>query len=455
MLTPPLAAPRFISACVVKTRIMIARDCDGVLVGVPRDSCEDVRMRSMGREWSIPRFAARTPRTLLVVAQHAIGLLFASVLAWIVFDVRIQQTNLEGDEFVHVVLVEQLARGLYTLRGTPVLRLPGFSAYLYGRAVHYNPPLYDLVLLSLKGFWSPAGYVRLSWLSSAGCAYLVYRITRRRTSPPSAAFAALVFLGCPIVYLVSCRVWAEAFLMLLICLAADGCDRVAAQPDRRVSTSTILGLGVLLAAVALTKASVLFVLPGLLWLTMADGRLNRKLACTLLGVPMAVTLLWLGYVSYADHAAPPLLPLTDDRFDNAFVLEMAHKPALSLFYLPLLLNPGYVVALAALTRADRRKSAPFLLCVLGGIVAFSVIAWSGLGTFHTKYISCVLPMLAVLAGIGFEALGASRRSGLRLCIAAVIAALLIYENTVNRRTWVAEVSPALYFGAADPSLSPP
>lgn len=392
------------------------------------------------------RLIARTWGRCVLRAAALLGLV---LVALVVFDVRVQQAQLEGDELVHVLLVDQLARGAYGLRGTPLLGLPQFSAYLYDRAVHYNPPLYDLVLLGVKTLWSPAGYVWLSVLAAAACTWLVYRITRRRTAPLAAAVAALLFLGCPIVYLVSCRIWAEATLMLLICLALELCDRIGSRPNRPPSAATQAWLVALLAAAALTKASVLFVLPGLWWLTGTAGRHDHRLRGLILGVPIALTLLWLGYVARASLLAPAARVALDDRFTNPFVAELASRPALSLFYLPFVLNPGYLLALGALRRPQRRDAAPFALCVAGGIGAFSALAWAGQGTYHTKYLSCVLPMLAILAGVGFDALAeASRRAGaLRLGLVAVVAALLIYENTVHRRTWVAELDPSLYFSS--------
>ena len=363
----------------------------------------------------------------------------ALLIAWLVFDLRVQQLRLEGDELVHVVLTQQLGHGKYSLRGTPVLQLPGFSRYLYDRAVHYNPPLYDVLLLGVRGVFSETFYVYVSLLASAFSACLVYRLTRLRTSPLGAAFAMAVFLGCPIVYLVSCRIWAEALLALLICVIVECCER------ERLAAAGLWGLGLLLAAAALVKSSVLFVLPGLCWQVLRD----RRRLLIVAGVPVAVSALWLGYVYYANAASPPATVPADDRFQNAFVAQQAGKHALSFFVLPLLLNPGYAFALLGL----RRELWPYALSVSSAMLAFSSLAWIGVGTYHTKYISVALPLLAVLAGSGFEELGrrlrARRRAFVCGAAAAIVASVLIVENTVHRRTWVAEVDPSLYLGTEE------
>lgn len=383
------------------------------------------------------------------IREQLIMLALVLVAAWFLFDPQVQQANAEGDELVHAVLTEQLSRGLYTLRGTPVLHLPGFSANLYDRAIHYHPPLYNYLLLVWKMLFGPAAYVRLSCLASAGCAYFVYLITRRRASLLAAAGAAGLYLGCPIVYLASCRVWAEATLSLWMCAAADLCDRAGKRSDAPTPRPMLVLSAVMLAA-AMTKATVLFALPGLVWLSLAGGRVNYRWLALLVGVPLAVTLLWGAYTTYVNAASPPASALPDDRFAiNAFVAEMAAKPPLSLFYLPWLLNPGHVFAVAAWHRARWRDSAPFFACVLVSMAAFSALAWLGRGTYHTKYISCVMPMLAIVSGIGIDAL-ASRPSRLLratlVAFAVLLLSVLLYENAVNRHTWVAEVSPALYWG---------
>lgn len=370
------------------------------------------------------------------------------VAAWFLFDPHVQQANAEGDELVHAVLTEQLSRGLYTLRGTPVLQLPGFSANLYDRAIHYHPPLYNVLLLIWKALFGPAAYVRLSCLASAGCAYFVYLITRRRASLLAAAGAAALYLGCPIVYLVSCRVWAEATLSLWMCAAADLCDR-AGNDARAPTPSQMLALSAVLLAAAMTKATVLFALPGLVWLSVSGGRVNYRWLALLVGVPLGVTLLWSAYGAHVNAASPPASNWPDDRFTiNAFVAEMAAKPPLSLFYLPWLLNPGHVFAFAAMSRSRWRDSAPFFACVLVSMAAFSVLAWLGRGTYHTKYISCVMPMLAIVSGVGMDTLATRPRRTLRVALGAfalLLFSVLLYENGVNRRTWVAEVSPAMYW----------
>jgi 4-amino-4-deoxy-L-arabinose transferase-like glycosyltransferase len=396
--------------------------------------CEDTRVFTAPAELS----ADRPTRHSLSRYESIAVLLAALSIAWSLFDARAQQANLEGDELVHVVLTDQLSRGAYTLRGTPVMQLHGFSHYLYDRAVHYNPPLYDVLLLGMRGTLGPQRYVYVSLLATILCACLVYRLTRRRASPLAAAFAMLVFLGCPIVYLVSCRIWAEALLALLICLSVDCCEH------KRLSVQGLAGVGLLLAAAALVKASVLFVLPGLCLLALRD----RRLLALLVSVPVLVSAVWLAYVYYADAASPPAIAPLDDRFDNVFVAQQASKPALSLFYLPFVLNPGYAFALVAL----RRKHLPYALCVLGCMLAFSLAAWTGQGTYHTKYISCVMPLLAVLAGCGFDELGrrlpARRRTLVRGALALAVLFALATENSIHRRAWLAEVGPSLYLAAA-------
>jgi 4-amino-4-deoxy-L-arabinose transferase-like glycosyltransferase len=384
----------------------------------------------------------RPAQPILLRLEPLAVLCAALSIAWFTFDPRVQQARLEGDELVHVVLTDQLARGTYTLRGTPVPTLPGFSRYLYDRAVHYNPPLYDAILLGVRASLGPTRYVYVSILASALCACLVYRLTRRRASPLSAAFAMLVFLGCPIVYLVSCKIWAEASLALLVCLIAECCER------KRLGPAGLAGLGVLLAAAALVKASVLFVLPGLCLLVLRD----RWRLSVLISVPVLVTALWLGYVLYANAASPPAVMPPDDRFDNAFVAAQASKPALSLFYLPFVLNPGYALGLLAFRRERAREYAAYALCVLGCMLAFSMLAWMHVGTYHTKYIGCVTPFLALLAGAGFEHVAqhvsARRRALVRAALLLAVAFALIVENAINRRTWIAEVDPSLYLARA-------
>ena len=103
--------------------------------------------------------------------------------------------------------------------------------------------------------------------------------------------------------------------------------------------------------------------------------MNYRWLASLVGVPLAVTLVWGVYTAYVNAASPPTSALPDDRFTiNAFVAEMAAKPPLSLFYLPWLLNPGHLFAFAACGRARWRDSAPFFACVLVSMAAFSALA---------------------------------------------------------------------------------
>ncbi len=372
--------------------------------------------------------------TLARLVEPAV-LVSALLIAWLMFDLRVQQSKLEGDERVHVVLTDQLARGTYSLRGTPVLQLRGFSRYLYDRAVHYNPPLYNAVLLAIRELFGRTSYAHLSVFASGLSAYLVFRLTRRHASWAAALFAMFVFLGCPIVYLVSTRIWAEALLGLVILLAVASCERNGGR-------APLIAAGVSLAAAAAIKTSVLFALPGFLWFAYRD----RARAIVIVGVPVIVSALWLGYVHYADGAQPPVPAPVDDRLTNAFVAAQASKPAFSLFYLPFLLNPGYALALLSIHRA--RDAAPYALCVFGVMLAFSLLAWIGQGTYHTKYLGCVLGLLAVLAGLGFDSLGARMsvvaRNSVRCAVALVVVAVLLLENSVHRQVRLAEVDPALY-----------
>jgi hypothetical protein len=110
-----------------------------------------------------------------------------------------------------------------------------------------------------------------------------------------------------------------------------------------------------------------------------------------------------------------------------------------------------VLALLAFTRREHRRAlGPYALCVFGTMAASAARGYFGATTYHTKYVSVVMPLLAVLAGVGFDTLGkelsAAIRGVARVLIVVVIAGLLAYENSVHRALWVAEVDPALYFG---------
>lgn len=386
--------------------------------------------------------------------RRSVALLAPLVLAllggFLIYDVRVQQSSLEGDELVHVVLAEQLRAGSYSPRGTILTQLPQFSRYLYDRAVHYNPPLYNLLLLSVHSTLGAQFDVYLSLLSSVLCAWFVYRITRRYSDPAGATFAMLLFMACPIVYLVSCRIWAEATLALLICAIADAFERMGREPGR-ARTRSVLWLITLTAAAAFVKASIVFALPGLFWLAILHAHGERRIPLLMAAVPLLVTAGWVAYAYGANYAAPPASQPIDDRFNNPFVLEMTQKPALSLFYLPFLMNPGYVLSLLAFTtREHRRALGPYALCVFGTMAASAARGYFGATTYHTKYVSVVMPLLAVLAGVGFDTLGkelsAAIRGVARVLIVVAIAGLLAYENSVHRALWVAEVDPALYFG---------
>jgi len=377
-------------------------------------------------------------------------LVLALLAGLLLYDVRVQQSSLEGDELVHVVLTEQLRAGSYSPRGTVLMQLPQFSRYLYDRAVHYNPPLYNLLLLSVHSTLGAKLDVYLSLLSSVLCAWFVYRIARRYSAAAGATFAMLLFMACPIVYLISCRVWAEATLALLICAIADTCERMGREPGR-VRRGIVLWLIALTAAAAFVKASIVFALPGLFWLAILHAHGERRIPLLMAAVPLLVTAGWVAYVYAANYAAPPESQPIDDRFNNPFVLALAQKPALSLFYSPFLMNPGYVLALLAFTTRERRRAlGPYALCVFGTMAASTARGYFGATTYHTKYVSVVMPLLAVLAGVGFDTLGkelsAAIRGVARTLIVVAIAGLLAYENSVHRALWVAEVDPALYFG---------
>lgn len=358
------------------------------------------------------------------------------LLAWLIFDAHVQQSSLEGDELVHVVLAEQLARGSYSLRGTPILRAPGFSHYLYDRAVYHNPPLYDAVLLGVRELFGRTSYIYLSLLASALSACLVYRLTRRHASVSGAVFATLVFLGCPIVYLVSTRIWAEALLGLALCCVMSLCETPRAR--MRVTAASLT-----LAAAALIKASTLFVLPGVLLFRFRQ----RKHALVIAVAPIIVSAAWLAYVYVMNQLQPPAAALVDDRLANKFVAEQVSKPALSLFYLPFVLNPGYAFALLAWQRG--KELAPYALAVLGVMLGYSLLAWFAGGSYHTKYLGAVVALLAVLAGVGFDQLAAAmsskRRRLVKSAAACVVLSILLFENTIHRRVWVPEVDPTLYW----------
>jgi hypothetical protein len=159
-----------------------------------------------------------------------------------------------------------------------------------------------------------------------------------------------------------------------------------------------------------------------------------------------VTGAWLAYVYFMNRAEPPAFPLRDDRLTNAFVAQQVSKPALSLFFLPFLLNPGYAFALLAYQRG--KELAPYAAAVLGVMLGYSLLAWFAGGSYHTKYLGSVVALLAVLAGVGFDQLAAAmsskRRKLVKSAAACVVLSILLFENAIHRQVWVPEVDPTLY-----------
>jgi 4-amino-4-deoxy-L-arabinose transferase-like glycosyltransferase len=364
----------------------------------------------------------------------------------------------EGDEIVHMVLVNQLAQGHYTLQHTIVAQLPQlFSPFLYDRPLHYHPPLYNLLLLGLRRSLGDYPYVAVSVLATVISAAMVFRITRRRTSLLSALFATALFSLCPIVYLVTIKIWAEATLACFLCLLFDFYDRrcIAVQRDGEPPPLSVLPVVLLLAAAVLTKFTALFVLPALLWAAVISrsAPFGRRWIVAILLVPCVTAGLWSGAVWYANHGWVPRNTDPTSRMANVFVAAMQNKHPLTFFYTPVLLNPGYAFAAGALRRSQLRSTGHLALAAACILFTFSTLGWLGVTTYHNKYIGVAMPFLAILAGIGFDAARRSMPHPLWRYLPALLGfacvAFLLYEHGVHSRlARLSEVSPDLYGSSA-------
>jgi hypothetical protein len=344
----------------------------------------------------------------------------------------------EGDELVHQLLADQLAQGRYTLRGTVVMERPLlFPPALYDRPIHYNPPLFNAALLGLSSAGAPPGLLPVA--STAVTAALACLLAARRAGVLAGAVAALAFAGCPIARLSASKVWAEAFLGLLLVASLYVLDGMLLGRDagRR---GRLLLLGVLLAAASLTKTTAVLALPALLlgaW-QIEDPVGRRRAARVVFLASAGSALAWLAFVAVVSGQALPAAVAPDpSKMQNGFVRAMAAKNPGSFLYEPFLLNPAYLFAGAAAARAWRRVDGwPLLLFPLCVLLGYTVLALAGIGTYHMKYAAIAMPGLAVLAGTGFAAVIAG--SGIRRWTAtfalSACLAVLAYQNTVYQRT---------------------
>lgn len=382
-----------------------------------------------------------TPR-----AQHlarGLGLFAALFLCTLLLNgLALVRPHLEGDEFVHRALAEQLRHGRYTLRGTAVLEHPEmFPPAIYDRPLHYNPPLYNVVLLGAHRLWQPLPDVLLSLLLTAGTACLVLLYVRRRGG--SGALAAALFLLCPITALCTQKLWSEPLLGLLLFAALSIADR-----DERPWPGW---LALLLCAAALVKSTAVLAVPALAFAVspLARGSLrasgepteapaawtmwrahSRTIAVVVL-CPLLTTVAWLAVLALASgDAVPRALTSNQAGLQNPFVAAMANKPPWSFFLLPFLLNPGYLLILLSLGGLQgARRLLPLALFALGILGGYTALALLGVGTFHNKYISIACPALAALAALSLATRRASGAPLLapplqRLLGAALILVLL-------------------------------
>jgi 4-amino-4-deoxy-L-arabinose transferase-like glycosyltransferase len=304
--------------------------------------------------------------------------------------------------------------------------------FVYGIRWHEKP--------SLLG-WLIAGFALLTggvneWsarlpamVSVLVTALLVQRVTRRYASSTASLFAALAFVFCPLL-LQKLTIAEPDTVVTVLSFAAfvlwwDG------MATGRVTILRWIGCGLLLAALAMAKGpqpAAFFALGVAAYL--AIERRWRDLPgfvlCTML--PAAATVawgaaiyrpgdegIWLSYTRLLDRPAFLDYVVRNTHNIGSLILELLPAPIL----LPFIPWPW---------RKDRNASdvpaivAPMLL--YSGVCTAFLVLWPG---FNTRYAMPIAASLAVLAGIGWDALEKSGHSIVRRIAGTVLGLLVAYQ----------------------------
>jgi len=304
--------------------------------------------------------------------------------------------------------------------------------FVYGVRWHEKPSLLAWLIAGFAGVtggvneWSARLPAMIAVLLTA---LLVQRVTRRYASLNASLFAALSFLFCPLL-LQKLTIAEPDTVLTLLSFAALLLWWNGVASDR-LTILRWIGCGLLLAVLAMAKGpqpAGFFALGVAAWL-FVERRwrdLPGWLVCVTL--PVAASLAWGAaiyrpgdegtWLTYARLAAPPAL------------FDYASRNAYKLGSLVLELTPA-ILLLAFIPwpwRRDRKASdvpaivAPMLL--YSGVCTAALVLWPG---FNPRYAMPIAPSLAVLAGIGWDALEKSAYLGFRRLAGALLGALAVYQ----------------------------
>jgi 4-amino-4-deoxy-L-arabinose transferase-like glycosyltransferase len=306
------------------------------------------------------------------------------------------------------------------------------NPFVYGVRWHEKP--------SLLG-WLIAGFALLTgsvneWsarlpavLSVLVTALLVQRITRRYASAAASLFAGLSFLFCPLL-LQKLTVAEPDTIVTMLSFAAfvvwwDGAALGQVTPWRWAAC------GLLLAALSMAKGpqpAAFFALGTAAYL-LVERRwrdLPGWLLCMI--IPAAAFVAW-GAAVYQPGDEGSWLSYARLLYRPAFLEYLARntRNAGTLF---LELLPASVMMLFVPWPWKRRGDAHAVPAVVAPFVLYSgvctaiLVLWPG---FSTRYAMPIAPSIAVLGGIGWDALDKSRYAVARRIMAIVLSLLAVYQ----------------------------
>jgi 4-amino-4-deoxy-L-arabinose transferase-like glycosyltransferase len=304
--------------------------------------------------------------------------------------------------------------------------------FVYGVRWHEKPSLLGWLIAGFAlltggvNEWSARLPAMVSVLLTA---LMVQRVTRRYASAAASLFAALAFVFCPLLLQKLTIAEPDTIVTALSFAALMLWWNGAARGG--VTMLRWTGCGLLLAALTMAKGPqpAAFFALGVAGYLVVERRwrdLPGFLFCMF--IPAAAVIgwgaavyrpgdeaVWLSYARLTERSSLPAYVARNARLIGSLVLELLPAPLL----LPFVPWPW-----------RRERSAADVPAVVAPMVLYSglctavLVLWPG---FNPRYAMPIAPALAVLAGIGWDALEESPRSVVRRGAAAALALLVAYQ----------------------------